>query len=144
MYKCFQKWQLYVLQLRSSENIEVTYLTCLHGKIREDEGKIGMRQNLKRNFFIWRNSPPPQWARASSFMTFLDHTRHTTVGRTPLYEWSARRRDLYLTANNTQDRQTSMPPVGIEPTVSAGERPQTCALERAVTGTGWSVNTRSK
>ena len=29
-----------------------------------------------------------------------------------------------------------MPPVGIEPTVSAGERPQTYALDRAATGTG--------
>jgi hypothetical protein len=38
---------------------------------------------------------------ASSFSRFRDHTqRHTTVGRTPLDEWSARRRDLYLT--NTQ------------------------------------------
>ena len=30
----------------------------------------------------------PQWARASSFTRFLDHTqRRTTVGRTPLDEW---------------------------------------------------------
>jgi len=29
-----------------------------------------------------------------------------------------------------------MPSVGFEPTVSAGERPQTYALERAATGTG--------
>jgi hypothetical protein len=29
----------------------------------------------------------PQWARAPSYMTFLDHTqRRTTVGRTPLDE----------------------------------------------------------
>ena len=28
-----------------------------------------------------------------------------------------------------------MPPVGFEPTVSAGERPQTYALDRAATGT---------
>jgi hypothetical protein len=28
--------------------------------------------------------------------------RHTTLGRTPLDEWSARRRDLYLTTHNTQ------------------------------------------
>ena len=29
----------------------------------------------------------PQWARASSFTSFLDHTqRRTRVGRTPLYE----------------------------------------------------------
>jgi hypothetical protein len=29
-----------------------------------------------------------------------------------------------------------MPPVGFEPTISAGERPQTYALERAATGNG--------
>jgi hypothetical protein len=39
--------------------------------------------------------------------------RHTTLCRTPLDEWSARRRDLYLTTNNTHYRQTSLPPGGI-------------------------------
>ena len=29
-----------------------------------------------------------------------------------------------------------MPPVGLEPKISAGERPQTYALDRAATGTG--------
>ena len=29
-----------------------------------------------------------------------------------------------------------MPPVGFEPTISAGEQPQTYALNRAATGTG--------
>ena len=29
-----------------------------------------------------------------------------------------------------------MPPVGFEPTIPAGERPQTYALDRAATGTG--------
>jgi len=44
---------------------------------------------------------------------FLDHTqRRTTVGRTPLDEWSVRRRDLYLIKQNNHNRQTSMPPVG--------------------------------
>ena len=59
------------------------------------------------------------------FLMFLDHTqRRTTVGRTPLDEWSARRRELYLTAHDTHNRQISMPPVGFEPTISAGERPE--------------------
>jgi len=31
-----------------------------------------------------------------------------------------------------------MPPVGFEPKISTGERPQTYALERAGTGTGMS------
>jgi len=55
----------------------------------------------------------------------LDHTqRQSTVGRTPLDERSARRRDLYLTTHDTHDRQISMPPVGFETTISSGERPQ--------------------
>ena len=36
-----------------------------------------------------------------------------------------------------------MPPVGFEPTITAGERPQTYyALDRAATGTGWSYIVR--
>ena len=74
---------------------------------------------------------------ASSFLRFPDHTqRHTTVGRTPLDEWSARRRNLYLTTHNTHNIQISMRPVGFEPTISADERPQTYALDRPATGTG--------
>ena len=34
-----------------------------------------------------------------------------------------------------------MPPVGFEPTISAGERPQTYALDRAASGTGILTNT---
>jgi len=81
---------------------------------------------------------------ASSFTRFLDHTQwRITSGRTPLDEWSARRRDLYLTTHNTHNRQTSMPPVGFKPTISAGERPQTYALDRAAIGTGcyWTYRT---
>ena len=63
-------------------------------------------------FFFGRNSP--QLAMASSFTRLLVHTqRRTTVGRTPLDEWWARRRDFYLTTHNTHNRQTSMPPGGI-------------------------------
>jgi hypothetical protein len=43
-----------------------------------------------------------QWAWISSFTRFLDHTqRHTTLSRTPLDEWSSRRRDLYLSTLTT-------------------------------------------
>jgi hypothetical protein len=64
--------------------------------------------------FIYTHSPfclgrQPQWARASSFTRFLDHIqRRTTIGRTPLDEWSARRWDLYLTTHNTCNRQTNI------------------------------------
>jgi hypothetical protein len=81
---------------------------------------------------LWRCDPT--WVMTSSFLRFLDYTQQrTTMGRTPLDEWSARRRNLYLTTHN---RQKPMPPVGFEPSISAGERPQTYALDRATTGTG--------
>ena len=88
--------------------------------------------------FLWRWCPTR--AMTSSFLRFLDHTqRSITVSSTPLDEWSARRWDLYLTTHNTHNRQTSMPPVGFEPTISASERPQTYALDRAATGTGFLI-----
>jgi hypothetical protein len=90
---------------------------------------------------IWRHTffafvaTAPQCTLTSSFMRFLDHTqRRTTVSRTPLDEWSVRRTELYLTTHNTHNRQTSMSPVGFETTMSAGERPQTHALDRAANG----------
>ena len=94
------------------------------------------------SMYLTMNNPPPPWrssptrAMASSFlMRFLDHTqRRTTVGRTPLDERSARRRDLYLTTHNNHNTQTSMPQAEFEPKISAGERPQTLALDRAATG----------
>ena len=57
------------------------------------------------------------------FLMFLDHTqRRSTVGRTPLDEWSARRRPL--PDNTRHSQQTNIhAPVGFEPTISAGEGP---------------------
>jgi hypothetical protein len=86
--------------------------------------------------FVWRNGPTR--AKAASFFRFLHHTQwHVTVGRTPLHERSARRRDLYLTTHNTHMRQTSMPPERFEPAIPASDRPQTLALDRSATGIGY-------
>ena len=63
-------------------------------------------------------------ALVSSCTRLLHHTQgRATVGRTPLNEWLVRRRDLYQTTHNTQNRQISMPQVGFESTIAAGERP---------------------
>ena len=68
----------------------------------------------------------------SSFL-ILDHTqRHTTVGRTPQDEGSARLRDLYLTIRNTSKREITMPQAGFEPAIPDSERRQTLALDRAI------------
>jgi len=70
----------------------------------------------------------------------LNHThtraRAHALSRNPLDEGSACHRDLYLTAQNTHRRQTSMFPAGFEHVIQASERPQTHTLERAATGIG--------
>jgi len=50
------------------------------------------------------------------------HTHTHTVGRTPLDEWSARSRDLYLATHNNHKRQTSMSSAGLEPEIPASHR----------------------
>ena len=116
-------------------------------------GLFGL-QNLNSLMFVWwfvfcvataPNGPgsPNFGATAPSGLGFLDHAqRRSTVGRTPLYVWSARRRDFYLTTHNTHSVQTSMPPAGLEPTISASDMPQTYPLGGAVTGTfsWWTTN----
>jgi hypothetical protein len=91
---------------------------------------------------IQRIIHPPSGATARSasgsrhYRGFMITLRHTTVGRSPLYEGSARRRDFYLTTHNIGKRQTFMPPVGFEPAILARERPRSHALDRAATGIG--------
>ena len=102
-----------------------------------DDGDSWILQNLVPTFsffFFWRNSS--QWTKTSTFTGFLDHTqRRTTIGKTPLDEWSAPRRELQLTTHINHNRQISMSPAGFEPIILAGERPQTYALDRAATAT---------
>ena len=64
------------------------------------------------------------------------HTHTHTLSMTPLDEWSARRRALYLTSHNTHNRETSRPLAALEPVIPASERSHTYALYRAATGLG--------
>ena len=95
---------------------------------------------------IYRNLPPPSPSPASlrrdsgSWPPFRGFAvtliGHTTLGRTPLGEWSARHKDVYLTTHNTHKRQTSLPPAGFEPTIPASQRTQTHALYSVAIGIG--------
>jgi hypothetical protein len=66
-------------------------------------------------------------------------THNWIQGRTPLDEWSARCRGLYLhrTTQHINTRQTSMTSAGFETSIPATKRPQTHALDRAATGIVW-------
>ena len=81
-------------------------------------------------FFSFTIAKQPQWDRASSLSMIHDHT-HTTFSSTPLAEGSAHRTNLYLTTHNTHKRQTSMPPAGFEPAISASGRRKTHILDCA-------------
>ena len=84
--------------------------------------------------YFWRNSPPLDFGllihEVSRSHTTTHHGRWDSSGRV-----ISSSRDLYQTTHNTHNRQTSMPPLGLEPTISARERPQTYALDRAAIGT---------
>jgi hypothetical protein len=102
-------------------------------------GKYRVFTRYRRKYCISFRSPSLFYllvhSRCRGCLFSLDHTQtHTTVGRAPLGEGSARRRDLYLTTQTLYKRKTSMPPVGFEPTIPASARPQTYALDRAATG----------
>ena len=74
--------------------------------------------------------------RRPHYRGFTITLRHATLGRSPLDEWSARHRYLYLITHKTHRRLISMPLAGFEPLIPASERPQTHAFRRAATGIG--------
>ena len=77
----------------------------------------------------WRNSP--RGARASSLSRLHDHTlgRLLWTSDLPVAETST-----WL--HTTLTREKIHDPAGFEPTIPAGEWPQSDALDRAATGTG--------
>ena len=66
------------------------------------------------NIFFPPMAPQPSSrSRPPHYRGFTIILRHTTLGRTPLDECSARRRDLYLTPHNNHDRQTDRHDPGV-------------------------------
>jgi len=114
------------------------------GKLTETVFALSLYSIVRKNiFFLWRNSP--QTDRASSFTRFQDRTqRRTTVGKTPPNGWLAHCGDLYLTKLNIHNRQTSMPALEFEPTISACEQLQTYGLDRVATETGQEEHNSAK
>jgi hypothetical protein len=82
------------------------------------------------------NPTPPCGPGPLHYRGFTITFRHTTFCMTPLDEWSALRRECYLTTHNTHTRHTSMPPTGITPAIPASVRPQTQAVDQVVNGIG--------
>jgi len=105
-------------------SVTVFTLLSLMGCVHLKEYSLWFRFICLIFFYYWCNSP--QWVMASLFTRFLDHTqRRTTFGRTPLDEWSARSRDLYLTTQTLTTDRYPCPRWGSNPQSqqASGRRP---------------------
>ena len=81
-------------------------------------------------FFIWLNSPLPPFPVGQGLIIHEVSRSHTTTHHS--------RQDSSGGVISSQQRplpDNTHPPVGFEPTISAGQRPQTCALDSSGTGT---------
>jgi hypothetical protein len=93
--------------------------------------------NLRYYFFFRRAQQPIVGQGFLTVEASRSHSfRHTTLGRAPLDEWSARRRDLWQHTTLIRDRHPCLL-AGFEPTIPSRERPQTHTLDHAATGIGF-------
>jgi len=92
-------------------SLELKYWFFCEERIHKTHTHTHTEQTSYMYFFLpWRKSP--SGPRPTHYRGFMITLRHTTLHRTPLDEWSARGRDLYVT-KNTHKRPTAMPPGGI-------------------------------
>jgi len=84
-------------------------------------------------WILFQGATAPSGPGPPHYRGFTFTLRHTTLSKTPLDEWSARRRDLYLTKYHAHKRQTTTPPEEFEPAIPASERLQIHALDAPYT-----------
>ena len=85
---------------------------------------------------MFRGWTAPSGPRSPHSWGFEITFRRTTLGKTPLDEWSARRRAVYVTIHNTHNSQIYFTSATIETAMPTKERPQTNALDRTATRIG--------
>jgi hypothetical protein len=112
-----------------------SYLEGLRQNNKIDVTIPGEIQTVVSRFYLY-GATAPSGSGPPHYRGFTITLKHATLGRSPLDEWSARRRDVYLTTHNTHKRQTSMPQTGFEPTIPASKRLQTHTLDRGPLGSG--------
>jgi hypothetical protein len=99
-------------------------------------------QNHTTTAQIYRNDsflPMELWPPMGHGLFILEASRSHTTTHHSRYDSSGQvisSSQRPLPDNTQHSQQTFTPPVGFEPKISAGERPQTHALDRAATGTG--------
>ena len=122
-----------------SASLQALYTDVTSSHTDEGENVLATEENTKPRpqyfpIFFFNGSTAPWGPRPPHYRCFTITLRYIILGRTPLDEWSARRRDLCLTTHNNHKRETSMPPAGFETAIPASEGPRTHGLDRAAIG----------
>jgi hypothetical protein len=113
--KCF----LYCNHQVHRDFLITQYFDVRHTVAAMEEQRQAVCQNYVFNTLLYifsHGATASSMPRSPHCRRLINTVKHTTFSRTPLDEWSALRRNLYLTTHNTHNGQTSMPPVGFKPT----------------------------
>ena len=132
---CFLKYLTSFCQYRDLYSVNSIITNIILERFGPRSWMIGfaLRSSQKETF-------PPHGATVPSgpgsphYGDFTISLRHITISRSPLDEWSAWRRDLYLTTHNNYNRQISVPSTGFEPATPTSERPLTQPDNRETRG----------
>jgi hypothetical protein len=90
----------------------INYIICTRSN--DKTFKRWNEMTWRKNNFYFMTQWPPSRPGPPHYRGLMIIFRHSTLGRTHLNEWSARRRDLYLTTHNIHKRETYTPPAGFE------------------------------
>jgi hypothetical protein len=84
--------------------------------------------------FFLHGATAPSRPGSPHYRGFAIMFKHPTLSRTPLDEWSAQRRDLYLTTHNTHKTRTPMPLMWFKTAIPASEWPQIHTIDCVAIG----------
>jgi hypothetical protein len=76
-----------------------------------------INSHVNQTSSIYLGSPTPSGSGPHHYRGFMITLRHSTLGKTPLDEWSARRRNLYLSTQNSPKREIIIPPMRFKPAI---------------------------
>jgi len=118
----------FVLHVTSNHAYVMTTIRHIHGTT-----LILYKRSMIRVFFFIFGATAPSWPGPCQSRVFW--ITHNDAPHSVGLQWTSDHPDTETT-HNTHNRQTSMPLVGFETTISAVEWPQTYALDRAAYTTG--------
>jgi hypothetical protein len=87
-------------------------------------------------YIIISGSAALRWLWPPRYTRFLNHPQRRATVLGLLWTCDHLVAETSTWQHTTHSRQTFMPPVGFKPTIAAGERPYTYALDGATTGAG--------